>query len=490
MLENLHCSDAFSRQITTSWLSKLLRLGDMNRLLSPLLQVLLHPSTTRSRVTCSAMSGDWMESKLLVYDQPYDTHRCRHALECLQSIVTADSHGFISAAAQSVVSQHAGLMGPRNIISLLMKHEGSIARSASNKSTGDSSPVSRNYMETLLSVLLWFMQCYMPSGRSVSSDVEEKASIEDNALIQTMATKICVLIMEQLDSAFAWSSSSFHLPASGGYIRALFTLCDVHQVLLSCLAATLRQQLDRHACPQFLWAVDSSMALMVEMLKLTFAVLRLEYSHGLSHRLSEKAQSMWKVTLHGDVNGVSSWQVLELCPLAQQPPLLALILHGLSSTESERVLQHFLQFLCNALPLFGAILPVLVQHVIVRLCTVLRRCSLRQSQLLVSALAHIMQFCLVGSDETAASSHSAKRSFMLDFDILTGTSPLSSHVVVPPIGDKEKEGDENEAAVCLSLLPRTLRSLTSVWKNASEVEHLGTAKVGMARDSLVTVSYA
>ena len=418
-----------------------------------------------------------MQSSLLLYVQYYDTHRCRHALECLQSIVTSDTHGFISSAALSVVSQHAGLSGVKNIRSLLLKHEASIADSKT-KTMGDSSPVTRNYMETVLSLLLWFMQSYFPASHSISSDdIEDKAVIEDNALIQTMSTKICSQIIEQLDSAFASSSSSnIHLPASGGYIRALFTLCGVHKALLSCLSITLQQQLDKLACPQFLWAVDSSKALMVETIKLTFAVLRLEYSQGLSKSLAETAQSIWSYEYN--TNKPSSLDVLELCPLSQQPSLLALILHGLSSTESEHVMQHFLQLLCNVLPLLGAILPVITQHVVVRLCAVLRRCSLRQSKLLVTALAHITQFCLTKSEETLTSpSHRVKKPVVLDFDGLTGMSPLSSQVVIPTTGGDNGEGVKSAAAVCLSLLPQTLRSLATVWKNVLEVEHLPVAKV-------------
>jgi hypothetical protein len=390
--------------------------------------------------------------------------------------VTSDTHGFISSAALSVVSQHAGLTGLKNIRSLLAKHEASIS-DGKTKMMGDTSPVTRNYMETVLSVLLWFMQSYFPASHLLSSDdIESKTLVEDNALIQTLSTKICSQIIEQLDSAFASSSSSnIHLPASGGYIQALFTLCKVHKALLSCLSITLQQQLDELACPQFLWAVDSSKALMVETIKLTFAVLRLEYSQGLSNSLSETAQTIWNHEY--DANKPSSLDVLELCPLSQQPCLLALILRGLSSTESEHVMQHFLQLLCNALPLLGAMLPFVMKHVVSRLCTVLRQCSVRQSKLLATALAHIIQFCLTKSEETLVSpAHRAKKPVILDFDGLTGMSPLSSQVVILTAKGDNGEGVKSAATVCLSLLPRTLRALAVVWKSISEMQHLPVAK--------------
>ena len=414
-----------------------------------------------------------MTTKLLLYAQSYDTHRCRHALECLQSIVTSNTRGFILSAALSVISEHPGPGSNRSLRALLLKHEASI-RDQHNKSTGDSSPVTRNFMETVLSVLLWFMQSCLPSSHTqLTNMIADESLVDDNALIQTMAARICCCMVEQLDVAFASPSSS--MPTSGGYIQALFTLCGVHDVLLSCVATTLQQQLDKDACPQCLWAVDSSMALMVEMLKLTFSVLRLEYSQGLSSCLSDTAQSEWKVN-----DGQFGWHVLELCPLAQQPQLLALILHGLSSIENELIVHHFLQLFCNALPLFGAILPTVVQQVVTKLCTVLRRLTLKQSKVVVAALAHIMRFCLSKSDETVAVSHIGKRHFLLDFDGLTGMSPLVGHFVVSPVRDKDREAVDNAAIVCLSVLPRTLRSLLCVWKNMNESKHLPIAKVLVA----------
>ena len=458
VVENLHGADPVAQQITRAWLSRLLQQGDINRLLVPLLTVLLHPATIRSS----------REPNLFLYSRLYDTRRCRHALECLHAIVAADSASFVSAAALSAIGQQSTVSAAWTLNALLRQHENSVAGQKFDKDVVEaSSPVTRNYMDTVLTLLLWFSQSYFRPDLVINGGGDGDEAVRENDVIQIAAVDVCRLIVEHLGCAMS-SSSIGVASTSGGYIEALFTICGLRQIVLAALSTSLHLVANADRWRGVVaWIDDVNRTRQVRLIRLVFAVLKLEESQNLCWSFADSAVTFWRDgTWKRSTTTPDAVPILSMCPLAQQPRLLSLLLTGIRESGNSLLRDRWLQLACSSLPCFGVVVSAAALEEIVGtlLDLLLLDASSRSATLSeIAALAHVCIFCLLDLDAVAL----AKSTTLLDFDSLVGLPPLVDRVVG---GAQTSNGNafrvqlQKTKIICLGMLTKIWNAFVSVWE--------------------------
>jgi hypothetical protein len=371
MLDALSDDQPLVRLAGRTWLAD--SINKVERILDPLLLVLLDPTTARSNN---------------VYQTTYDARRILYILRILRDIIECDFRLFMQHVTEKPISKDIQTLNQKQVVSMLGE--------TSSDSDFLNIPIE-SYIDLLVVTALRFIQ-----GRVMSGSSSEFASL--NSVVQTTSAEFLQYFMLKIT-----------IPSKAVSLAAL-----IQEPILQNLAQSVS---------------TSNLVLQVQLLGLLRSIVQLyaRNGNGIVITGAPEASPGQNLSQNGTiVPSPSSPLISSVNPvdtISASPMFLQTIVVGLLQQSSKNIRVYWLEFLTTCLPYFMSHLQAMITPIVNCICDILtsfenahNSISSKDVILLLKSLSMVFRLCAPNSavfekldEQSNASKSGVPGRFLVDF---------------------------------------------------------------------------
>ncbi|XP_064627681.1 protein dopey-1-like isoform X4 [Lineus longissimus] len=449
-----------------------------------------------------------LHTHILLYFQKYDCQRTLYALSTLKAILTANPRLVICAMATTTINS---VRTPHlhQLQDLLCRHRKSIfGKNFYSDLTNEAMSTYRStmYAEILISLCLYFIRSYYPN--LMMSNLSED-QLNANKEVQILSTEILTMLLSELVSLARDSGKAFAI-----FLSDLLSRCKVQKATLHCILASVYNSRQKHVDPlsnniteaiisfnEENMDANTNETFQMRMLNLINVLIILEDQIKQQKGDVEPLPAGnpdWDRPKVNFTPQLSSFKYTHAQPVAYQGMLLSAVLSALRQQHLCHMHRHWINMIMLVMPYLSRSLGNIVMAVVNQICRNLEllateyeagtmtRQTFHQPHsvppdhivTMLEGITTLCHYCLLDNvSQVSVGQPVPLHSSVGTYDHTnSGSGQIFSnliHVFTPSAGSREPSpqkdfGDPPPVIMArrglLSILPRIIASLSSIWK--------------------------